>query len=34
MSDGALREVFLGSDARKWLQKSRKSHYLIVPSSI
>ena len=34
MSDGVLRAVFLSSDARKWLEKSRKSHHLIVPGSI
>ena len=34
MIDGVLREVFLGSDAGKWLQKRRKSHYPIVPGSI
>ena len=34
MSDGVLRAVFLSSDARKWLQKNRKSHYFMVPGSI
>ena len=34
MSDGVLRAVFLSSDARKWLQNSRKSHYLTVPGSV